>query len=392
MTTASDNTPRGIQALYEAQRRTFKPRIDTVPELHAYLQAALEVELSTVPVYLAGMYSIKPGTNQEAFYTIRSVVMEEMLHATLVANLMNAVGAVPKVAEYGHVPQYPMPLPFHRDQTFKVGLQNFSKAALRTFIQIEAPDQGLRPDSTGWTSIGQFYAIVREGMENVLKTQGGDESKLFKQDQKSLSKQIGPEDFYNSGGEVIKVTDMRSARQAMEIIIEEGEGSHESIMTGDDRMFGEEPQVAHYFRFLEIYHERRFDRYDAPSDPPTGSPLHVDWESAYQVAEKLNLDEKAGKKVPVPTLKHSDFKESPAYEAIGRFNTTYMALLAQLHKAFNGNPALLKKAIPTMLEMRYLAEEIYRNPKKPGSSLCASPTFEVTDKGLKQALKEIRDT
>ena len=69
--------------------------IKTLDSLRSHLQTALEVELSTVPPYLCALYSIKPGANPESSRLIRSVVMEEMLHMTLVANLLNAVGGKP---------------------------------------------------------------------------------------------------------------------------------------------------------------------------------------------------------------------------------------------------------------------------------------------------------
>ena len=72
-----------------------EPRITTVDTLHAYLRSAMQLEHATIPPYLMALYSIKPGTNSDASHVLRVVVVEEMLHLTLVANLLNAVGGDP---------------------------------------------------------------------------------------------------------------------------------------------------------------------------------------------------------------------------------------------------------------------------------------------------------
>ena len=67
-------------------------RIETVERLHEYLYAALQLEHATIPPYLTALYSLHPGTNSDAAHVIRVVAVEEMLHLTLAANLLNAVG------------------------------------------------------------------------------------------------------------------------------------------------------------------------------------------------------------------------------------------------------------------------------------------------------------
>ncbi|MFN4089492.1 MAG: ferritin-like domain-containing protein, partial [Alphaproteobacteria bacterium] len=67
--------------------------IRDVASLHRHLYAAMQLEHATIPPYLTALYSIHPGTNREAWHVIRTVAVEEMLHLTLVGNVMNAVGA-----------------------------------------------------------------------------------------------------------------------------------------------------------------------------------------------------------------------------------------------------------------------------------------------------------
>ncbi|MGG7574357.1 ferritin-like domain-containing protein [Streptomyces sirii] len=240
----------------------------TIEELRTYLQGALEVEHLTIPVYMTGMYSIHPGANRTAYFAIRSVLMEEMLHMTLVANLLNAVGGKPVVGRKEFVAKYPAKLPFSSDKDVPlIHLRHFSPDALRTFLRIELPRK-LAPHpkpGEGWTSIGQFYDAIRQGLEKLVEDHG--EAAVFPQ---RPARQVGPEDFYNSGGEVFAVHDLKSAKLAIRVISEQGEGLDDHIWTSDDLIFGEQRQLAHYFRFNEIYTGRSYGPHDTPKDPPSG--------------------------------------------------------------------------------------------------------------------------
>lgn len=66
----------------------------TVQYVQSLLQVALEVEHSTIPLYLTTMYSIVDQASFAAT-TMRSVVMEEMLHMVNAANVLNAIGGAP---------------------------------------------------------------------------------------------------------------------------------------------------------------------------------------------------------------------------------------------------------------------------------------------------------
>ena len=47
---------------------------------------------STVPPYLTAYYTLRPGTNEEIAAAVRGVAVEEMLHLTIAANLLVALG------------------------------------------------------------------------------------------------------------------------------------------------------------------------------------------------------------------------------------------------------------------------------------------------------------
>ncbi|MFI0153009.1 ferritin-like protein [Streptomyces lydicus] len=339
----------------------------TVEELREYLQAALEVEHLTLPVYMTGLYSIRPGTNRTAHFAIRSVLMEEMLHMTLAANLLNAVGGTPRVGRKEFVAEYPARLPFSSPQLPAIGLQHFSPAALQTFLLIERPRK-MAPNpkpGEGWTSIGQFYDSIRQGLEHLVAQHGA--AAIFTG---RPERQVGPEDFYNSGGEVFAVHDLKSAQLAIRVISDQGEGTDGTIWDSDDLIFGEERQLAHYFRFNEIYTGRSYGPHDTPDAPPSGPLLDVTWDDAYPI----HGDSKV-----------ADYKKyeqtSAVYGHAIAFNTRYAALLSYLQSAFDGWPRAMALAVPTMLELRDRSEQLYRNPHPDptlaAEGLFASPTFEL---------------
>lgn len=364
------NHPSDVRGVFEGivlgdKELPFKlPK--NLPELRKYLQGALEIEHLTIPPYLTAMYTVRAGTNQDAYYTIRSVVLEEMLHMTLVANLLNAVGGRPRVAHPDFVRSYPARLPYSALDV-EIPLQHFSPAAMRTFLLIERPqhfdDDPLR-SGQGWTSIGQFYNFIRQGLLTLVEKFG--EDKVFCG---CPERQVGPEDFYNSGGEALPVTNLTSALLALRVITEQGEGLRDSIFDSDDQLFGEDRQVAHYFRFNEILTGRTYGPHDTPDAPPTGPSIDVRWDDAYQIDPNASVADYARN------------QDKAVYEHAVAFNDAYAELLAHLEIAFNGRPRFMILGVPAMLRLRDLAERLYHNPHpdpdKGSRGYFASATFEI---------------
>src|SRR6266571_3503678 len=140
--------------------------ITTVESLRRHLQWAIELEHSTLPPYLCALYSIEEGHNEEAAAVVHSVFMEEMLHLTLAANILNAVGGSPQI-------DTPSIL-----RAFQVSLRKFSKEALETFLLIERPAEhsGL-PEDNKFETIGQFYEAIEVALGHLSETLG--ERELF---------------------------------------------------------------------------------------------------------------------------------------------------------------------------------------------------------------------
>jgi hypothetical protein len=331
------------------------PLIDSYEKLEENLQGALKVEHFTIPPYLSALYSIKEGTNDEAIAIIRTVAVEEMLHMVLVANLMNALGMTPRINGQSLIANYPEPIP-NGSPDFVVSLLKFSKESINTFLRIEKPaKKGAKPEVNNFHSIGQFYEAIRESLEWLEREENKKSKTLFTGDK---TKQVGPEHYYGSGGNLIKIHTLDDANAALDEIVGQGEGIDGSINVP----LNEGEEFAHYFRFNQIFYERKYKQGDEASEPPSGLPLQVDWNDVYNMEPNPKMDK---------------YREYPwLLEKVTTFNKTYMRLLDNLHKACSGTPnALKEEGIPLMYQLKTQAVELMKIPSGNGN-YTAGPTFE----------------
>ncbi|MFK4122793.1 ferritin-like protein [Streptomyces longwoodensis] len=368
-------------------------KIQTIEQLHEYLSKGLQLEHATLPPYLTALYSLHPGKNSDAWHVIRVVAVEEMLHLTLVANVLNAVGGTPDLTKRGFVPDYPTYLPCGPDY-FKVHLRPFSRAALDTFLKIEKPAPaateqdrfvpmdwaalgvtsdgapppqeklaeleesatvlGLVPGepTERFLSIGEFYEEIIRGI-NHLEDQARKAGKtIFTGDP---ARQVTPEYFYSGGGDVIKVTGRDTAIAALTLVAEQGEGLYGGIYDSQD-------ELAHYYRFEQLEKGRYYQKGDDPGEP-SGPTLSVDWDAVYPVK---------------PDLKVEELTQDPEVEAAAReFNQFYATFLTGINLAYNGQPDLLLKAVWEMFRMRDRMNLLIRNPLTGHPGAHAGPTFEI---------------
>lgn len=331
--------------------------INDLHDLQCHLQWALAVEHATIPPYLCALYSIPEGHNVEAATLIRSVVMEEMLHMTLVANVLNAVGGTPHIYDAKFVHRYPTYLP-HSADAFKVHLRPLCPDAVDTFLHIEQPAKaGAKPEGDHYHTLGQFYEAIEDGLKRLCAALGPE--KVFTG---HADRQVQPGTwYYGGGGDVVAVHDLESALSALEEVMEQGEGFSGEIFDHDGR-FNDVDELAHYFRFMELKLGRRYQPTDTPSSGPTGNALPIDWSAI----------------LPMNEDPHSE--DYRAYPSIHRqmviFNRIYTRLLGQLQKAFSGNPGALRDAAPIMYELKYQAEALMRIPSPLAPGMTVGPAFE----------------
>ena len=339
----------------------------TLDRLQSLLEAAVKLELATIPPYLCALYSIQPGTNVEATMVIRSVVVEEMLHMILAGNVLNAVGGRPQVSGPDHAPHYPHELP----DGVILDLLPFSLASLESFLQVENPSYKAEtavadhvrsrrsrlhsshaiqlPERP--STIGAFYAEIESGLRQLTAEVG--EMALFSGDP---SRQITSEYYYASGGEPVVVTDLDSACRALQEVVEQGEGDLTSSFDADE-------DLAHYYRFEQLKYGRSYQPGDGIGIP-TGQPLEVDFDAAYPM---------------LPNPRADEYTDPDLRAAADVANQEWSLLLVQIDQAFDGEPAALIPAVHTMFRLRDAMLILLANPLPGHGSYHAGPTFEWTE-------------
>jgi hypothetical protein len=124
-----------------------------LPLLLEGLAIAAQLELSTIPPYLCGLWSITGGTDDRPAGWISEIVVEEMLHLGLVCNMTTAIGGTPGLTP----PVYPGPLPGDVQPNLTITLQGLTPGQVaEVYMGIEYPEDGpLTPPGTA--TIGQLY-------------------------------------------------------------------------------------------------------------------------------------------------------------------------------------------------------------------------------------------
>jgi len=329
--------------------------LDTRDGLLNGLQQAIQLEHATIPTYLYALYSIKPDSNTEIQELIRSIVIQEMLHMGLVCNILNAIGGSPVINRPEFVPQYPGPLPGAVESELIVPLARFSLDLIKNvFMVIEEPETPLNFPVRAFAAappqtIGEFYTAIKQ----QIMERG--QSIFGHHPEKQVKVQVGE-------NELIKVTDVNSAVHAIEIIVEQGEGTITSPLRGEGS------DIAHYYRFAEIYHGKTLiPNPNAPPDAPDdqkylygGDPIPFDPNGVLPVIEN-----------PKAALYPAG---SPARLACDTFNPTYTSILNTLQESFTGNPHQLGHALGLMETLSGQATDLMAIDL--GNGTHAGPSFE----------------
>jgi len=341
----------------------------TPEDLREHLQAAVELELLLIPPYLCALFSIQAGANREAALVIRSVVVEEMLHLTLAANVLNAVGGSPSVTTREWVGHYPTRLPLHT-RSFAVDVRPFDDTALTAFLTVESPSfpigeppeapadaasprlLSLRSGEAEYATIGAFYAAVQAGLEQLVERLG--EEAVFTG---KSERQVGPEHYYASGGTLRKVKCLEDAVAAFREIVEQGEGEETEPPPGEK--FDPERDLAHFYRYNELRQRRRYLVGDDPLEP-TGEEVVIDWDKVFPMQ---------------PNLKLAEVPEGELRDAVQACNAIWYGLLQQIEAALNGDPGKFQLAVGEMWSLKEAIVELMSIRMPNG--LHAGPTFEL---------------
>src|ERR1700746_2859307 len=222
-------------------------KVDTREELVYLLGQACEIEHGLMCEYLYAQFSLKRGPNEgrpdgqlarvQAWEkALITVIKQEMLHLALATNILTAICAAPHFER----PNFPI-LSRWYPPGVQIALVPFGERALRHFIYLERPEgmalddaaefaaaghaQPLTVDRAGlvavpeqWQTVGHLYRGIEAGLATLCARYG--EDAVF----------IGPPraqavtDIFE-WPELLAVTDLASARRAIETIVEQGEGA-----------------------------------------------------------------------------------------------------------------------------------------------------------------------
>lgn len=287
------------------------------------LQAAIALEAATIPPYLCGYWSIRNRSVGEVPRLIRSIVVEEMAHMGLACNMLNTIGGTPSIVAGVAAVRYPGPLPGGVRPELVVDLAGLSKPQVQMFMEIEKPDQPLALLAETFTSIGDFYHALLEAFQTVRPPISG-------------QKQLTP-----LGGAVFPINNLNDVERAINVIVLQGEGT-----TAEPDPGGE---MAHYYEFGEIYHERRIVQ----------NPTTKAWEYT-------------GDPVPFPTeiypmapLPEGGWPNPPqqVQTRLDTFNDLYTGMLEDLEAAWvDGDQGRLGGAIGKMFNLANPAVELMQIP------------------------------
>ena len=324
---------------------------DCLECLKKALQQAIDLEFFTIPPYLCALWSIKDDVHPIAA-SIREVVQEEMLHMALACNLLAAVGGVPSIA--GRT-VYPNVLPGGVHEGLEVRLSGLSLESLEAFLHIELPQEPIALSSSeGWTrlppehcgagTIGEFYATILEMFQRL--------DPPFQRERQVT----GPLSYSNVGS-------LDSVEWVIDLISRQGEGA----TTPFEDM--QQKDLAHYYRFLEIYVESELrwsksaKKFLKGEDRPLPGPDDIRPMApilnpeGYVDADLGGLDAKTRKLVRTN---------------LDEFDRIYTLLLDQLEGAWTrrGGQESLIRAYETMFKLEDYAKPLMEVeiPGKPGQT------------------------
>ena len=239
---------------------------NTREQLWGILCEAAEIEHNLMCCYLYACFSLKERLDEDVTPEelaaiqrwrgeILDVAIEEMAHLAIVSNILSSLGAPAHYARQN----FPVPAGYHPAGVV-VKLAPFNPDTLDHFVYLERPEGVDSADGAGfetgreyhrmldndrlmsgamdYATVGELYAAIADGIKAMAVAMG--EEALFVGD---VAHQVGPDVVALPNLTVVRCA--KSACQAIDAIVRQGEGSHP-----------DEPG-SHYQRFLAIRDEYR---------------------------------------------------------------------------------------------------------------------------------------
>jgi hypothetical protein len=326
------------------------------------LQAAIELELSTLPPYLCGLYALQ-DPQSDAAKLIKSIVLDEMSHLGLGCNLLRSTGIQPKIFDGYDAIVYPGPLPggvrpkcdptlsFPCDPNFEVvlGFPDY-QSFVRMCMQIEYPEDPVpRPIERAlaeetYPTIGEFYDAVLKAFQDLGST-------VSYQTAKQLE---------NAFPSIIKIDGLPAAATAITTIQKQGEGGAQYPFVDPPPA---PPVLSHFYKFGEIYFGKAYvydpvKRTGDWTEPPVSVP------PAFPMT-------------PVPKGGYG----AGAPSQVADCDTLFTTMLCQLDTAWaNGDSSALGDAVDSMEDLKAAATSLLKAQIRRPDGGIYGPQFRKTAK------------
>ena len=151
----------------------------SVDNLRKDLQTALQIEYSTIPIYHTALATIKQSYNLEIHAIIKNILIQEMMHLSLVANILNAVGGEPSLYSNDFFTRYPSRLPGGLHPDLVVPMEKLSLSLIRNiFMKIEQPEL----EQERISSFQHAFEFVHQktGMKENVDSQNSEKKERYK--------------------------------------------------------------------------------------------------------------------------------------------------------------------------------------------------------------------
>ena len=351
------NCPEYKRPLYKYKKDSTNPKIQKkcdVQNLRDQVQIGLQLELATIPLYMTSLYSIGDGCNPQVYKTIRSILMQEMLHMALAGNIINAMNkGHPLIDSSDVAPIYPsLGLPGCVHPSLNINLEKISRKHIHDVpLVLEKPKLSCVTDQElSLHTIGEFYAEIEQCIQKL--DENGEETFQPNKLQVSWlwkhSKELGT---------LIEVKNAQTALKAIKEIKEQGEGASP---IKPDVGPSEGGQLAHYYRLMEIVCGKKLVKVDDKHYAYSGDDIPFDSKGVWPMRNNPSKEGTSGN----------------CYTEARAFHTTYRKLLRELQATFTGEPERITSAVTIMESLFVHGKHVMRVSLRPDSQETCGPVWD----------------
>ena len=298
--------------------------------------------------------------------TVAEVAVQEMGHLALVNNMLVSIGAGP----YFQHPNFPQPSKYF-SPNIRLALVPFGEQALRHFLYLERPEGmsiegvpgfevlgdlnpaelrgGAVPAQQYFSTVGNLYRGVEKGFEGLVEKKGEDGVFIG-----GGAPQATEDSFGLQGLE--EVTDLSSAKRAIEGIVEMGEGAR-----GDWSR-------SHFGRFLNVFKEFKEVKARDPAFAPT-RPVVAAYARQPLSTEEVPL---IGDRFTAGVSDLFNAGYALAIQVLSRYYVHERSAEGELAALADAAVGLMTRVVKTL---GVALTSLPVGPKLPG--VCAGPTFEL---------------